>query len=75
MTKFTKEQILEAIAKIKDVNVWAISDNVQLTFDHETEMVIVWSGDGDYDAHYKETNVDGILTEAHFIEAHMADAV
>jgi hypothetical protein len=65
---FTKEQILEAIEKAKTVNCWAISDNVELTYEHETNEVVVWNGEGDYDAWYAETEIDMILAEAQGLE-------
>ena len=68
MAKITKNAVVNAIAKIKEVNVWALTDNVELTFDHETQQVIVWNAVGDYDAWYEESEVDAILAEAKTIE-------
>jgi hypothetical protein len=64
MSVITKEQIVEAIEKIQNVNVWAVSENVELTLDDETGQVIVWNACGDYDAWYGASEVDMILNEA-----------
>jgi hypothetical protein len=72
MIKFTKAQIVTAIEKAKTVNVWAISDKVEITFDHDSNKVVVWNATGDYDAHYNETDLKGILNEAAFIEGFVA---
>lgn len=68
MAVITKDAILDAVERIKNVNVWAVSDNVHLTFDDETGQVIVWNAEGDYDAWYAEDEIDLILAEAQAIE-------
>lgn len=67
--QITKEAVLEAIELAKERNCWAITDNVEITIDEATGDVIVWNGEGDYDAWYKESDIEGILNEARSLEA------
>lgn len=66
--KITKKAVVEAIELSKDRNCWALSENVEITFDHETESVVVWNSIGDYDAWFKETELDLIVAEAQGLE-------
>lgn len=65
----TKKAVIEAIELAKDRNCWAVTKNVEITFDQETAQVIVWNANGDYDAWYAESEIDLILNEARQIEA------
>jgi hypothetical protein len=65
---FTDKNILRAIEKAKMTNGWALTDKTEITFDHDSEMVVVWNAEGDYDAHYQESDIEGIKRELEFIE-------
>ena len=67
--KITQEAVIEAIELAKERNCWALTDNVEITIDKETGYVIVWNADRDYDAWYKQSNINGILNGARGIEA------
>jgi hypothetical protein len=65
---FTERNILCAIEKAKMTNGWALTDKTEITFDHDSKKVIVWNAQGDYDAHFEESDIEGIQRELEFIE-------
>ena len=66
--QITKEAVLQAIELAKERNCWAITDNVAITIDEATGDVIVRNGEFDYDAWYKESEIDLIHAEAQGLE-------
>lgn len=67
---FWMSAVQDAIDKAKTRNGWALSTKSEITWDHDNQRVVVWSADGDYDAHYDESDIAGIQNELLFIEAH-----